>query len=152
MEKFLLSERTVKFEMWQAVLVALFLFLGLMTFGALVDDGARASRGGVVSKAANKFARIPALSIDVVGELADPTARQKAWLHRFEGDSGFTFYEGHTPKGDLMLLARHDGSRNRAVLEIVDMDTGEVLPRISRGCFRPQTTCAHTAQGWRRAP
>ena len=127
MEQFLLSVRTLKFEMWQAVLAGLIAFLGLMLFGALVDRGARVENADIVSRSANNFARVPALSRDVFAELLSGNAAGKAWLQRFEGQSGFAFHEAYEANGELLILARFDPARNRGVVEIVDLDTGDVL-------------------------
>lgn len=127
MEKFLLSERILKFEMWQAVLAGLVVFVGLLVFGALVDRGARVENADFASSAANHFARIPAVSKDVISELLTGSDRDKAWQQRFPDQSGFTLYDRHEATDDLLILSRYDGDRNRGVTELIDLNTGEVL-------------------------
>lgn len=127
MEKFLLSERNLKFEMWQAVLAALFVFLGLIGFGAFVDRGARHGDPDPVSIGANMFARIPATTKDVAEALLAGSNPERVMEQRFDGQAGFIMTDLHEETGDLLLLSRFNAARNRSTLEVIDVDTGAVL-------------------------
>lgn len=127
MEKFLLSERTLRFEMWQAVLAALFVFLALIGFGAFVDRGARTGDADPISAGANMFARIPATTKDVVADLLMGSHPEEAFQQRFDGQSGFVGSDLQEKTGGLLLLSRFNPDRGRSTLEVIDVDTGEVL-------------------------
>lgn len=132
LEAFLLRKRSFNFEAWQAALVALFVLLGLVAYGAMVKGAAENyGRSGVLSKAAFKVASIPSVTAQVFSVLSEDYHPEYAWEQRFDDQSGFSFSADAASEDDLLLLSRYDGDTNRTSVELVDLATGNVIHRYA---------------------
>ena len=128
LEELLLKKRKLEFEGWQAALVAIFGGLGVVAFGALVDNGAtNYSQAGLLSKSALKIARLPAEGRSVLATIIDDDHPQRVLEQRFDGEVGFKFVDTSETDGALLLLTRFNNDQRRSIVDLVDLETGTVL-------------------------
>ena len=128
MEKFFLKSRTISIENWQIGLLLIAAILGLLAFGALVDKASRNGRDASgVSKIALQIAQAPALARKIVKDFLTNYRPGLAQEQRFDGQTGFQ----RLKMGDdeALLLSRFDGDGVRSVVEIIDLENGDVLHR-----------------------
>jgi hypothetical protein len=113
--------------MWQFGLVLIGLIVLLISFAVLVERGAREGvRAGPISKTTLSVARLPSTTKSIVNEVILGRSKNLADGNRFEGQAGFRLVDNSAHAGDMLLLTRFDGDEGRAIVELVDLDTGTV--------------------------
>lgn len=128
LEALILKERSIRFEAWQAALIGLILLLCTIAFGALVKHGSENyARSGLLSKASFKLASLPSDTMRVFSLMAEDYNPELAWEQRFTGQTGFVFSQMPNTEGDLLLLSRYDGDADRTSVEIIDLESGDVI-------------------------
>lgn len=125
MEKFFSKHLTLNIEVWQIGLALIAAVLGVIGFGALVEKGATDENAPWIARASSQIARIPAESRNVFKTVLVNQHRLATLEQRFEGESGFQRFKAGSD--EALLLARYDGDRERAVVEIVDLENGAIL-------------------------
>ena len=125
MEKFFLKRVKFAIEIWQIGLLVIVAVLGLIGYGAVVELAATNSSVRGIPKLVLSLARLPAQSKNVVKWIMSDYRPTLASVQRFEGQSGFERLAAG--EDEAMLLARIDGDKNRAVVEIMDLNDGNIL-------------------------
>ena len=131
LEDALTRERAARFQLWQALLAALFLVASLVAFASLALHGEEKD-SGVAAKAALAVAQAPATAHKVLTEAISGYHPRLAKTQRFDGEAGFQSHPAAPRTGDVIALARFDGDAKRGFVDIVSMDDGAVL-----GTYRP---------------
>lgn len=117
-----------KVEVWVLLLLLFLAGLAALGFGIVVRQTLEGSdRYGIVGKGAIILTALPDLTIKM---LAPPSADLESKEQRFVGRQGFAGKVADYQDGagdNLLLLSRYDGDRERSVVELVRIATGEVL-------------------------
>ena len=127
-ERFILRRWRVVIETWQLGLLLIISALGVLGFSALVEHASTDPyRSGRLSKIALGIARIPATVRPIIRAILNPERAHLARYQRFEGEAGLHFESAGGRVGDLLVLSRYDADKARSVVELVDMETGEIV-------------------------
>lgn len=130
MEKFFLKRRTVSVENWQIGLLLIIAVLTLIGFGAMVEWAGRKNDSAPgIAKLSMRIARLPITTRHTVKYILTNQKPTLALEQRFDGEEGFARFEGSSDSS--LLLARYDGSANRGVVEVLDLESGAILHRYA---------------------
>lgn len=113
-------------ENWIVLLVLTIVLVGAVLFGEVVKTVAEGRRRDWIGTAAIRVAGLPERVADVFDAFLGPP-RWAARAQRFEGRSGLVFPPGAYRDGGYLLLARHDGDRRTAVVELIDLARRESI-------------------------
>ncbi len=131
-KEFFLKQRRIAFENWQLGLLVIIAIFGVVGFGALVEFAANDPyRSNPVADASLRIARIPADTRHVVNEVFKGAHPQITRQQRFEGQAGFEIINAAGPTGGLLVLSRYDGDIGRSVVELIDVDSGDVIHKYA---------------------
>ncbi len=124
-----------RIELWLVLFLAVLAVIGMILFGALVRSAAMGfQKYGKLGDTALALATVPSDGMRVLrGEIRlDATTMRVSDAPRFEGHAGWVFNRedaGALPDGYL-LFSRYDGDAEHHIIELVDLQTGDVAHRI----------------------
>lgn len=122
-----------KIEVWLVALVLVAAAVGAVLFGSVVHITTKGStRFGPAGEVAVEIARLPERGKEVISQLAKGNQDAlRAAEQRFPGRSGFSFSYAPGSRPDLghLALARYDGDLQRSVVELVDLNSQQVVHR-----------------------
>lgn len=120
-----------KVEAWVIVLFVIGALIGTVIVGNIAVKTAKgAKRYGLLGDASLGLVTLPDEAKRVLRELSGgQSGALRAKQQRFEGEAGFSFRyaPGARPGAGYILLARYDGDRTRSVIELVDLNSQEVV-------------------------
>jgi len=134
MEKFLFK----KIELWVLGLVLVAAFLGMILFGAIVLDEERGEEElggdnfGPIGDAALALAEIPENARQAFKRVGEPDPTMTIWPDLpadIDMPDGWSWRQDPGSKGldGYLLLARYDGNRTHHMVELMSLETGEIL-------------------------
>lgn len=139
LESFLTRPRVVRFSLWQALLVGLGLVVVTLMFAALAARGAAApNEAGALARAAAAVAEAPRTAANLVKDVVTGKSVRLAATQRFPGESGFRRATPSPSLGDAVALSRFDGDRRRGLVELIDLEAGDVIH-----AWRPDAKAIH---------
>ncbi len=128
LEEFFLKRRRINYENWQLGLLLIIVIISVVGFGALVEHAASDPyRSGVLAKSTLRIARIPADARKVAKEIIKNDHPTLSLIQRFEGQTGFQLDRSEDRAGDLLVLSRYDRDLGRSIVELADMENGDII-------------------------
>ncbi|MCA8878696.1 MAG: hypothetical protein KDA73_01815 [Rhodobacteraceae bacterium] len=129
MERLLFS----RVEVWLVGLILLVALVGAFIYGALVKYAVdHPGAAGPVGEAAITVADLPVEAKNAMDQLvAGQKVSLLAYDQRFDGQTGFTYsyLPGSRPQAGYLLLSRYDGDASQSVVELVDLNSQQILHR-----------------------
>lgn len=123
LEEFLMRERTLRYRLWQALLLILFSVIAAVFFATLALGG-KGKDADMFERFAYNVADGPRFARRLFLDTVRGANPYLARAQRFEGQAGLS--AGAADDG-AVILSRYDGDAKRGVVELVENATGEVL-------------------------
>lgn len=125
-ETALMRQYAVRFGLWQALLLILISICAAVAFGAAALKGAEAD-ANVFERAAYHVADAPRIARRVIVDAITRYNPRLARGQRFKGESGLSKSPGAAATGVAIVLSRYSGDEKRGVVDILDLDSGDVV-------------------------
>lgn len=143
----MMRRRIINFQLWQALVAALFLALGIVLFAGVAVKGGDKGAGPIV-RAVRGVVELPLTAYRVGHEVVTRYDPRRVPGRRFEGESGFEKTPAAPPTSALIALSRFDGDKKRGYIELITMDAGEKLWTYTpdlKGIYERATTPEKTS-------
>jgi len=126
LEALLTGERVWRFQLWQPLLAAIALVVGVVMFSSFAIKGGEKG-ANIIERSANAIANIPLLAHKIVYDIIHRENAQLAQGQRFKDKIGMSLTPGAGPAGTALALARYEGDSERGIVEIRSLDDGSVI-------------------------
>lgn len=125
-ERFLLRQRILRFQLWQALLLIIISGALVVFYGMLAVDGGKRD-ANILARGIHLVSIAPHLAMRAIADATGENNPRLAREQRFKGEGGWRLPAEGTQKGAAVVLSRYDGDERRGVVEIVDLDNGEII-------------------------